>query len=476
MRSPLFTILLLLAVTASAAATDTPCLGSFCIPQQIHLAVAADPSASATAMSVTYSTFNRTSAPVVQYGREGGPLTSSAPAEVERFVDLGSAHRVQYVYRAVMSPLVPGDSYSYRVGDPVSGWSAVFSFVAKRAGGAAGDPMRFVVYGDMGDANAQSMASVATEVVEGRVDAIVHVGDFAYDLFTSNATVGDRFMNDIQPIAATTPYMGCPGNHEAEYVDGHATFANYRARFTFPGREETAGQYYSWDHGPVHFVSFSTELYFWDSRLAEGIPAQYEWLEADLAAANRNRAETPWIVAFAHRPMYCSNSDGVPGDDCEHLNSTTRNGIVVNGTYHYGFEDLLFSQGVDVFVAGHEHSYERLASGLYDGKILDPSREPYVNPAAPVQIISGSAGCRELFNGFRNDTPPWSAYHTDTYGYGVLTVYNETTLHWEQKNEHMEVIDEITVYAKDHGPFGTPSPRPASGPRGKWRALYGLTE
>lgn len=29
-----------------------------------------------------------------------------------------------------------------------------------------------------------------------------------------NARVGDKFMNQIQPIAARVPYMTCPGNHE----------------------------------------------------------------------------------------------------------------------------------------------------------------------------------------------------------------------------------------------------------------------
>lgn len=29
-----------------------------------------------------------------------------------------------------------------------------------------------------------------------------------------NARVGDKFMNEIQPIAARVPYMTCPGNHD----------------------------------------------------------------------------------------------------------------------------------------------------------------------------------------------------------------------------------------------------------------------
>lgn len=45
-------------------------------------------------------------------------------------------------------------------------------------------------------------------------DAIIHVGDFAYDMNSENALVGDQFMNQIESLAAYAPYMVCAGNHE----------------------------------------------------------------------------------------------------------------------------------------------------------------------------------------------------------------------------------------------------------------------
>jgi hypothetical protein len=41
---------------------------------------------------------------------------------------------------------------------------------------------------------------------------VIHAGDWAYDLEDNNGQVGNDFFNAIQPIAATYPWMGAPGN------------------------------------------------------------------------------------------------------------------------------------------------------------------------------------------------------------------------------------------------------------------------
>lgn len=53
-----------------------------------------------------------------------------------------------------------------------------------------------------------------TDAVKGMLDAVIHLGDFAYNLDTDNARAGDRFMEDIEPIASRIPYLVAPGNHE----------------------------------------------------------------------------------------------------------------------------------------------------------------------------------------------------------------------------------------------------------------------
>ena len=69
--------------------------------------------------------------------------------------------------------------------------------------------------------------------------------------------------------------------------------------------------YYSFDLGPVHFVSISTEFYYFLNFGIHTVIRQYKWLEQDLQRAVANVARTPWIIVFGHRPMYCTGKDKV---------------------------------------------------------------------------------------------------------------------------------------------------------------------
>lgn len=43
---------------------------------------------------------------------------------------------------------------------------------------------RFAIFGDLGNENAQSLPRLQDETMFGFYDAILHVGDFAYDMAT----------------------------------------------------------------------------------------------------------------------------------------------------------------------------------------------------------------------------------------------------------------------------------------------------
>ncbi|XP_072023834.1 acid phosphatase type 7-like [Amphiura filiformis] len=404
-------------------------------PEQIHLSATGDP----TEMMVTWSTFNDTKESTVQYGADIYDMAMKATGSRTKFVDGGSEHHTQYIHRVKLSNLTTGKMYLYRCGSSY-GWSSIFKFRALPDDAqAAKNGVRFAVYGDMGNDNAQSLGRLQVEAQDGLYDAILHVGDFAYDFFRANASVGDEFMRQIQSAAAYLPYMTCPGNHEEAY-----NFTNYKNRFTMPKYEDVQNLWYSWNIGPAHIIAFSTEVNFFLQYGFAPLKHQMEWLYADLAEATKpeNLAKHPWIITMGHRPMYCTTDDN---DDC------TKDEYF--GITRVAFEDLFYKYGVDLEIWAHEHSYERFWP-LYDFKVYNGSVDaPYTNPKAPAHIVTGSAGCRERTDKF-GPNKPYVAFTSTDYGYTRMTIVNSTHINMEQVSDDKggKVIDKFTIIKNTHGP------------------------
>ena len=116
--------------------------------------------------------------------------------------------------------------------------------------------------------------------------------------------------------------------------------------------------WYSFNIGNAHFVSLNsnavmdpvvvtnTSRYQWDYPVSVQIE-QWQWLQQDLKAADRNRSSAPWIFVFAHFPLYCSG-----GGDCLRQASYMRNGIP-NYT-EYAWEKVLQDYKVDIYISGHK--------------------------------------------------------------------------------------------------------------------------
>ncbi|BFZ07356.1 hypothetical protein BsWGS_10395 [Bradybaena similaris] len=406
-------------------------------PQQVHISYGDD----AAKMVVTWSTFNDTASAVL-YGSSFSNLSMSQQGSSYKFVDGGSEQRVQFIHTVQLTNLTPNTTYYYVVGSG-DGWSSVFYFTSMPAG-ENWDPS-LVVIGDLGSANAQSLPRLQVDAALGMYDAIIHVGDFAYDLQSDNARLGDTFMKQIESLAATLPYMTCPGNHEYYY-----NFSNYKARFNMPN--DNKRMYYSFNMGPIHFVSISTEFLYFPYFGYNLIVDHYDWLRKDLMEANlpENRAKRPWIVTFGHRPMYCSNNDN---DDCASHESLVRVGVPMLNIP--GLEPLFYEQGVDVAIWAHEHSYERLWP-VYNMKVENGSYdEPYTNPGGITHIITGSAGCSERVTYFEKNPPEWSAFRSSDYGYTRMKFFNATHLYVEQVSDDKGglIIDSFTLIKEQHGPY-----------------------
>jgi len=74
---------------------------------------------------------------------------------------------------------------------------------------------------------------------------------------------------------------------------------------------EINNHFYSYNIGPAHIISFSTEFYYYTQWGTHQILRQFEWLENDLIEATKeeNRKKHPWIITIGHRPMYCNTYD-----------------------------------------------------------------------------------------------------------------------------------------------------------------------
>jgi hypothetical protein len=124
-----------------------------------------------------------------------------------------------------------------------------------------------------------------------------------------------------------------PGNHEYE-VPGAADYFQY-----FGDRAGPPGLgYYSYSHGAWQVFALNSEVGF------EAGSAQIAWLRGELAS-NQAHCE----VAYLHKPLF---SSGFHGDQPQ-MRDMWR---------------TLYESGVDIVVAGHEHSYERFAPQDFTGR------------------------------------------------------------------------------------------------------------
>ncbi|KAG5450963.1 Acid phosphatase type 7 [Clonorchis sinensis] len=415
-------------------------------PEQVHLALGDR----ADIIVVTWVTLLPTNASIVLYGTSE-LLSQTASGSRSTYVDGGTERRVLYNHRVTLTDLLHGHRYYYKCGDG-SSWSKTFTFRA-----LPDHPFwspRLAIFGDMGITNNLALPELVREIKEeDNLDVIIHNGDFAYDMDTNNSRFGDIFMKQIEPIASAVPYMTTVGNHEQAY-----NFSNYRARFSMPGGDGES-QYYSFNIGPAHVISFSSEFYYYLSYGWRQPIRQYDWLERDLKDANKpeNRQLRPWIIALGHRPMYCSNNDDAM--HCDNINNIVRTGFPYgkNGSsgYSLGLEDLFYQYGVDIIIGAHEHSYERFWP-VYNRKVCNGTPEnPYLSPPAPVHIVTGSAGCSEGMDPFNPGGQPWSAFRSDDYGFTRMHIHNKTHLSVEQisvqQGPNGVVIDSFTIVNNNHG-------------------------
>jgi hypothetical protein len=166
-----------------------------------------------------------------------------------------------------------------------------------------------------------------TSELLARADLVLTFGDLQYQNGTLAKFLGSYDRSWGRFKAKTRPAVG---NHEyltpgaAGYFDYFGSLAGERGK-----------GYYSFDAGGWHFVALNSECS--DVGGCGPDSPQYEWLRADLAASTARCTAAYW-----HHPRFSS-------------------GQYQDNAAYQPFWELLYADGAEVVMAGHDHNYQRYA-------------------------------------------------------------------------------------------------------------------
>jgi Icc-related predicted phosphoesterase len=280
----------------------------------------------------------------VQYGvpADQDEFEVVSPAGTEHEVTLsGLAADTEYVYRLVIGGVVSERAHRFTTApdDPEA-------------------PVRIAILGDVGcgcDVEIQT-----AEVINSfNPDLVLFTGDLAYPE-ASPANFRARFMIPFAKVMDHIPVYAAIGNHDADANDAAAVFSALALpRNSVDGSE----QYYTHSFGCVSFTAINAE---WGIESA-GAP-QVQWLDSVLATDTHN-----WKLVFDHRPMYSSGAHA----DNEQLKAHVR--------------PILEARGVDFFLSGHDHNYQRtypMVNGVPD----TAERSDMTDPTGPIYVVTGGGG------------------------------------------------------------------------------------
>ncbi|MDW8052872.1 MAG: metallophosphoesterase family protein [Armatimonadota bacterium] len=366
-------------------------------PKQLRLAFGADP---CTQMSITWQTQQPVESPVVEYG-ETPNLGKQVPAERVSY-----PYETGIIYRALMSNLQPRQRYYYRVGCERGGFSRAYSFCTPRSDL---HDFIFTAFADHGTTrfSVQNSRNVAA------LNPTFHfiAGDLSYA--DGRQTVWDKYLEQLEVLAARIPVMVSFGNHENERIgEQRIGYIAAETRFAMPNK----GQYYDFTISNAHFVAFNSNEREDD--------AQYQWLQRALQRARSDRA-IRWLIVFAHHPLY---------------GSTRRRGN--NEAMIRRFQPLFDRYRVDLVIHGHDHVYERMYP-MREGKAVVKSGSRYRQGAGVVYVTCGGGGA-SLYDLMPEPTP-WTAWREKTYCYLKVRVGARDALRVEAYRVDNSLIEAFEI-------------------------------
>lgn len=155
------------------------------------------------------------------------------------------------------------------------------------------------------------------------------VGNFWYSfgMITESYTLNHRLTHRFVDYGLAH-FVSIDGETDFPYSPEWPFARDLTGNETHPTEDQT----FVTDSGPFGYINGSLK----DNKSYQ----QLAWLAEDLASVNRTK--TPWIIAMSHRPMYSSAVSSYQAN------------------LRRAFEGTLLNAGVDAYLAGHIHYYERL--------------------------------------------------------------------------------------------------------------------
>ena len=371
----------------------------------------ADPS---TTASFTWQTAAKNHAAKVKLGTDPNNLSQVKPGYVWTTPPptqaIGSSEPETYMHEVHVCGLTAGSTYYYQVGGGASGaevWSATQSFTTVPASGS-------IIVGISGDARDQvSTFQLAQERMR---DAAVNFQLFSGDIVDigTQESLYEQWLDSIWKDPADNTkfvtlgqqyFVPIAGNHENEA-------ARFYANFSIPGSGDYAESYASFGLGAAHVVLLDDQPIA-TQQGSDHATKELAWLDADLTAANADRANHPFIIVVSHRGMF---STSLHSNDSDVL--ATRSQLApIFDKYH-----------VDMVFNGHDHEYER-SKPLKAG--ANPAGDPVVG-ATPADgttyVICAGAGADpyqagQFNSSYRNGNATGFGSGTNYVGvYGLLTI------------------------------------------------------
>jgi 3',5'-cyclic AMP phosphodiesterase CpdA len=184
--------------------------------------------------------------------------------------------------------------------------------------------LRFISVADTGtgDRGQYAVASSMTQYCrQNPLSLVILAGDNIYN-DGEIEKIGAVFERPYQPLLQQgVKFHACLGNHDIRTANGEpqVRYANFNMK----------GRFYTFRRDSVQFFALDTNHNAdWKTQLA--------WLEQELS-----QSKATWKVVFGHHPIY---SSGIYGSNQAFIKSLT---------------PLFQKYGVQLYINGHEHNYER---------------------------------------------------------------------------------------------------------------------